>query len=147
LPRTEGSGRKRRWETPQALLEAWIEYKEYCDTRTVTQTMFSQKDGKFYSQDVPHPITYTVKGFCVYHGMTESNFYMTYADDEEVELKSVIACMKEECEIDARQKFENGTLDSRLAGLWMSNHGYTTNVDQKVDADMSLNVKVDYGDE
>lgn len=87
--------------------------------------------------------------------MTEANFYITYVNDEHhgisekarEEFKLVIACMKEECENDARQKFENGTIDPKLAGLWMSKHGYTTNVDQKVDADMTLNVKVDYGEE
>ena len=46
--------------------------------------------------------------------------------------ESVIACMKEECEVDAREKFELGVIDSRLAGLWMSNYGYTTKTDQKV---------------
>jgi hypothetical protein len=39
--------------------------------------------------------------------------------------------MKEECEIDARQKFENNTLNSRLAGLWMSNYGYSTKSESK----------------
>lgn len=127
------------------MLQAWQEYKESCDNATVVQTTFSQKDGKYITANIPHPVTYTFKGFANFAGMTETNFYETYR--EKKGFKSVIACMKEECELDARKKFENGTLDSRLAGLWMSNHGYTTNVDQKVDADMSLNIQIDYGDD
>jgi hypothetical protein len=44
--------------------------------------------------------------------------------------------MKEECEIDARMKFETGQIPSQLAGLWMSKHGYTTKTDANVTADV-----------
>ena len=33
--------------------------------------------------------------------------------------------MKEECEFDARGKFEQGTIPTQLSGLWMSKYGYT----------------------
>ncbi|MCF0106933.1 MAG: hypothetical protein HUJ53_09235 [Holdemanella sp.] len=136
---------KKAFKTPQDMLDAWNRYKEHCNTRTVVQTVFSQKDGKFVSSEVPHPITCTLKGFSSYMGMDESTLFKTYTENKN--FKSVIACMKQDCENDAREKFENGTLDSRLAGLWMSNHGYTTNVEQKVEADMSLDIKIDYGDD
>lgn len=135
----------KKFKTPKSMQKAWDEFKDKCDNATVLQTTFSQKDGRYITASIPHPITYTFKGFAVFCGMTEQNFYATYRNDEAFEL--VIARMKEECEMDARQKFENGTIDSRLAGLWMSKHGYTTNVDQKIDADMSLNVSIDYGEE
>ena len=123
----------------------WERFKEYCDNKTVVRTEFSQKLGEFVTDVIPSPVTYTIKGFCKYIGMTEQNFYATYNKNKRFE--SVIARMKEECEVDAREKFENNTLNSRLAGLWMSNYGYTTNVNQEIDADMELNVTVDYGDE
>ena len=135
----------RTFKTSSDMLKAWEAYKEQCDNATVVQTTFSQKDGKYITEKIPHPITYTLKGFALSAGMTENNFYETYRNKEEFGL--VIACMKEECETDARSKFENGTIDSRLAGLWLSRYGYTTNVEQKVDADMTLNVSIDYGDE
>ena len=59
----------------------------------------------------------------------------------------MVTRMKEECEIDAREKFELGVIPSQLAGLWMSRHGYTNKVDTSVDADMNLNINIDYGDE
>lgn len=133
------------FKTPNDMDRAWQKYKLECDNAVVSTTTFSQKDGKYITACVPHPITYTMKGFALSSGMTENNFYETYRNDPE--FGSVIACMKEECETDARRKFENGTIDSRLAGLWLSRYGYTTNVDQKIDADMSLNVSIDYGDE
>ena len=37
--------------------------------------------------------------------------------------------MREECEVDARMKFETGQIPTQLAGLWMSNYGYTTKTD------------------
>ena len=127
--------RARKFGSAKALETAWDEYKSFCDSKTVVTTAFSQKSGEFVTAEIPKPVTYTVKGFCNYVGMTEQAFYSLYNKDKKLE--PVIARMKEECEIDAREKFENGTLDSRLAGLWMANHGYTTKTDSSVKADVS----------
>jgi hypothetical protein len=129
-------GRPRKIKTPKALEALWAEFKEYCNTRTAVTTAFSQKSGEFVTAIIPKPITYTIKGFCVFVGLTERDFYAVYDKDEK--FQSVIARMKEECEIDARQKFENGTIDSRLAGLWMSNYGYST----KAETNMEMKNKV-----
>ena len=134
----------KRFNLGKAMLDKWNEYKSYCDSKTVTRTEFSQRTGEFKTANIPAPVTYTIKGFCTYIGMTEQNFYETYNKNKRFEL--VISRMKEECEIDAREKFENGTLNSRLAGLWMSRYGYATNINQDIEADMDLNVTVDYGD-
>lgn len=125
--------RARKFKTGAALEKAWEEYKNYCDNKTVVTTSFSQKESRFITAVVPHPITYTIKGFCGWVGITEAGFYDLYNKDEKLE--SVITRMKQDCENDAREKFENGTLDSKLAGLWMSNYGYTTST--KVEADVS----------
>jgi hypothetical protein len=53
--------------------------------------------------------------------------------------------MKEECEVDARKKFELGAVPSQLAGLWLSKYGYTTKNDMNLDGDMALRVTIDYG--
>lgn len=122
--------------SPKAMREAWEAFKAYCDSKTVIRTEFSQKTSEFVTAVIPSPITYTIKGFCSFVGMTETNFYLTY--DKNEKFKSVIACMKEECEIDAREKFENGTINSRLAGLWMSNYGYTTKAESKEEIKSSV---------
>lgn len=126
-------GRPRKIKSPKALEELWLEYKDYCNNRTVVTTAFSQKSGEFVTAIIPKPVTYNIKGFCNFIGLTERDFYAVYDKDDK--FQSVIVRMKEECEVDAREKFENGTLDSRLAGLWMSNYGYTTST--KVEADVS----------
>lgn len=117
------------FRTANAMWEKWTAYKMFCDSKTVVRTEFSQKSSEFVTAVIPAPITYTIKGFCLWCGMTEQNFYATYNSDKRFE--SVIARMKEECEIDARQKFENNTINSRLAGLWMSNYGYSTKTESK----------------
>ena len=130
--------------TPKSMAEAWEKYKEHCDAQTVIRTEFSQKTSEFVTAVIPAPITYTVKGFCIHNGMTEQNFYATYNKNDRFE--SVIARMKEECEIDARRKFENNTINSRLAGLWMSNYGYSTKTESKEEVRNSV-VIVDDMDE
>lgn len=76
--------------------------------------------------------------------MTEAAFYALY--DKDPKLEPVIARMKQDCENDAREKFENGTLDSRLAGLWMSNYGYTTKTDTTGSALLGVTIVDDSGD-
>lgn len=76
-------------------------------------------------------MTYTIEGFCVYAGIARQAFYATYADNPK--FCDMVTRMKEECEVDARSKFELGVIPSQLAGLWMSRHGYTTKTDSSVD--------------
>lgn len=137
--------RKRLFKNAEALAEAWEKYKVFCDNKTVIRTEFSQKLGEFITATIPHPVTYDICGFCSWAGTTRQNFYATYAKKSSFD--TVIACMKEDCERDARQKFENGTVPSQLAGLWMSNFGYTTKEKVDSDVDMDLNITVDYGDD
>lgn len=137
--------RQRKFGSAAALEKAWLEYKESCDKKTVVTTAFSPKHGCFVTQEIPHPITYTIKGFCAYAGLTEAAFYDLY--NKEAKLEPVIARMKQDCEIDAREKFENGTLDSRLAGLWMSNYGYTTKTDASVSNSVDVTIVDDLGDD
>lgn len=137
--------RARKFGSAAALEKAWENYKEYCDSKTVTTTAFAQKSGQFVTAVVPHPITYTIKGFCAFAGLTEAAFYDLYNKEEKLE--PVIARMKQDCEIDAREKFENGTLDSRLAGLWMSNYGYTTKTDSNVSNSVDVTIIDDLGDD
>ena len=46
--------------------------------------------------------------------------------------------MQEECEVDARRKFELQIVPSQLAGLWMSKYGYTTKQDTQVSGSLEL---------
>lgn len=119
--------RSRRFKTAQELADKWSEYKEYCDNRMVMTHDFSSKNSEFVSAELKRSVTYTIEGFCVYAGLSRQDFYATYADDKR--FCDIVTRMREECETDAREKFELGIIPSQLAGLWMSKYGYSTKQD------------------
>lgn len=127
---------KKKINSAKAMEEAWTQYKAKCDSDKVIKTEFSQKLGEFVTAVIPSPTTYTIEGFCNFIDMTRQNFYSTYEKNKKFDM--VIARMREECELDARRKFENGTINSRLAGLWMSRHGYSTKTESKEEVKSSV---------
>lgn len=132
MAKTKYSG---KFRSAAQLENAWEDYKNWCDTQTVKKVVSTcVNDGEVTKEVVEElaPTTYSVKEFAVFCGMTERNFYATY--DKDVKFQLVIDKMKSECELDTKRKFENGTLNPKLAGLWMSRWGYGTN--QNVTADV-----------
>ncbi len=82
-------------------------------------------------------------------GISRSIFYDTYAADSR--FSDIVTRMKEECEVDARRKFELGEIDAKLAPLWMSRHGYSTKTesaapDQREDDPLTKSLKEEFGD-
>ena len=122
--------RPRNFKTPKALEKAWDEYCEYCANYKATVTEFSSKLGKFITAEVNKPITKTIKGFCAYAKLPRQDFYSTYEGNKK--FSDIVTCIREECEIDAREKFESGQIPSQLAGLWMSKYGYSTKTENDV---------------
>jgi len=122
-----GRGRPRRFKTVKQLEETWEAYKNDCDNQMVLTHDFSAKNSEFVSKELKRSITYTIEGFCVYAKIARQDFYATYADDKR--FCDIVTRMKEECEIDARKKFELNIVPSQLAGLWMSHYGYSTKTD------------------
>ncbi|MCL2815359.1 MAG: DNA-packaging protein [Oscillospiraceae bacterium] len=102
----------------------WEEYKDDCNNQIVLTHDFSAKNSEFVSKELRRSVTYTIEGFCVFVGLSRSKFYENYANSKKY--GDTVTRMKEECEIDARKKFELQIIPSQLAGLWMSNHGYST---------------------
>lgn len=141
-------GRPRKFKTVKALSDAWEEYKAWCDSREVTAHAFSAKNSEFVSEKQRRKVTYTIEGFCVWAGLARRAFYDTYAEDER--FSHIVTRMKEECEVDARMKFELGEIDTRLAPLWMSKHGYgikaeATPPDQREDDPLTKSLKEEFG--
>ena len=126
-------GKPRRVKSVEEMEALWAGYKDECDNHTVMTHEFSQKLGKFVSEELNKPCTYTIKGFCVYMGMPHNNFYDTYAADPAYQC--AISRIRDECEIDARQKFEGAQIPSQLSGLWMSRYGYGQNTTVKLEAE------------
>ncbi len=127
LKEGEAMGRTRKFRSVKALEEAWEAFKADCDSQLVLTHDFSSKNSEFVSKDLKRSITYTIEGFCVFAGISRASFYEYYADDERY--ADTVTRMREECEVDARKKFELQMIPSQLAGLWMSNYGYSTKAD------------------
>ena len=123
-------GQRGKIKNPKQFLDLWEEYKHYCDTKKRIVYDLNKKTGRYNKREITSPITYTIKGFAVFLGMTERNFYSTY--DKNPKFQYVIARAKEECETDTRVKFELGYINPKLAGLWMSKYGYTTKQEDSV---------------
>ena len=117
-------GKRLRFKTPEELAETWEAYKEDCDNQMVLTHDFSSKNSEFVSKELRRSITYTIEGFCVIANIPRSAFYDTY--EKKKGYSDIVTRMREECEVDARKKFELQVSPSQLAGLWMSKYGYTT---------------------
>lgn len=123
-------GRKRKLGSPKAMGDMWDEYKAYCDSQNVLTHDFSSKNSEFVSASLKRSMTYTIEGFCVWAGIARSKFYQTYGNDPRY--GDIVERMKDECEVDARKKFELGIIPPQLAPLWMSKHGYSIKTDNNV---------------
>lgn len=123
-------GRSRKFKSARQLEETWEAYKLDCDNQMVLTHDFSSKNSEFVSKELKRSVTYTIEGFCVFAGISRAAFYERYADNETY--ADIVTRMKEECEVDARKKFELQVIPSQLAGLWMSHYGYTTKTDTNV---------------
>lgn len=115
-------GRPRKIQSAAKLEEMWKEYKVDCDNQEVLTHDFSSKNSEFVSAKLKRSVTYTIEGFCVFVGISRSKFYETYGQDERY--RDTVTRIREECEVDARKKFELEIIPTQLAGLWMSNYGY-----------------------
>lgn len=123
-------GRPLKIKTPEEMEQLWEEYKADCDNQEVLTHDFSSKNSEFVSAKLRRSITYTIEGFCVFVGIPRSLFYDTYSTKKRY--SDIVTRIREECEVDARKKFELQVIPSQLAGLWMSKYGYTTKVENNV---------------
>ena len=131
------TGRPRKIKTPEQFDELWIGYKDYCDNQSVLTHRFSGDGSEFVSKELKHSITYTIKGFCKFVGISCQAFYKYYSGDKR--FVDSVTRAREECEVDAREKFELGLLPVWLAPLWMGNYGYTKKADGDTDILSELN--------
>lgn len=129
--------RPRKFKNPKEMEIKWEEFKEYCDNKTAICHDFSSSKGIFVSAELKKPITYTIEGFCVYIGILRQYFYDIYANDKK--FYDIVSRIREECEIDARRKFEQGTIPTQLSGLWMSKYGYTNKQETTSSSTVTVN--------
>lgn len=123
-------GRPLKIKSPEEMERLWEEYKEVCDNQEVLTHEFSSKNSEFVSKELKRSITYTIEGFCVYMKISRQAFYEYYTSKKRY--VDIVTRIREECEADARRKFELQMIPSQLAGLWMSKYGYTTKVENNL---------------
>lgn len=121
-------GRPRKIKSVKAMEDLWEKYKYDCDHQMVLTHDFSAKNSQFVSKELQRSVTYTIEGFCVFAGISRAAFYEYYANNER--FVDIVTRMKDECEVDARKKFELQMIPPQLAALWMSKHGYSTKTEQ-----------------
>jgi len=138
-------GRPRKIKSIKQLEELWEAYKVDCNDQKVLTHDFSSKNSEFVSKELKRSITYTIEGFCVFAGIARSAFYEVYGEDKR--FTDTVTRMKEECEVDARKKFELQVIPTQLAGLWMSNYGYTTKTDSNVTGAIPVVIVDDLGED
>lgn len=127
-------GRPRKFKSPAQLLEKWEEYKELCDNQVIPLEQYDSKKGEYVFGESKKKITYTLEGFALYVKLPRQDFYATY--DADPKFSPVLSLMREECEVDARRKFELGVINPKLAGLWMSKYGYSNKLDTGIQANV-----------
>jgi len=120
-------GRPRKIKSAAHMVKLWEQYKQQCDTNKVTVHEFSQRLSGFVSTELVKPITYTIEGFCHFVGFVRAAFYEYY--DKNPEFVDIVKRIREECELDVRQKFETGQIPTQLSALWMSKYGYSSKTD------------------
>lgn len=130
--------RPRKFKTAKALAAAWAEYKSWCDNQTVPVQEFSQKNSEFVCGEQRRKATYTIEGFCVWAEISRAAFYERYAGNKA--FADIVTRMREECEVDARMKFELGVIDTKLAPLWMSKHGYSVKQETSTDTEGGVQI-------
>lgn len=128
-------GRSKKITSLKKLQELWEEYKTECDNQMVLTHDFSSKNSEFVSKELKRSVTYTIEGFCVFADISRQAFYKNYASNDKY--VDMVTRMREECEVDARKKFEIQAIPSQLAGLWMSRYGYSIKQDTDISASLS----------
>lgn len=131
-------GRKLKISSVKEMEKMWEAYKAECDSQEVLTHDFSSKNSEFVTAKLKRSITYTIEGFCIFIGISRTAFYKTYAETKKY--VDIVTRMKEECEVDARKKFELGVIPSQLAGLWMSKHGYSTKTETNLSGTLNAEI-------
>ena len=136
----ENMGRHKKFSRKR-LEQKWEEYKEYCNNIECNVIEFSQKASAFVEGTTKRCISLTIEGFCVWLGLSRAAFYAYYREDPEY--VDIVTRMREECEIDCRQKFETERIPTRLAGIWMSRYeGYQTKAEVSTPDDKKIEVVI-----
>lgn len=120
------SNRHDRAYSVEELREAWKQYKRKqddnvkieCAKRIVTDDN-GEKHTEVEEREVLQPLTYTQEGFLRFLPLSSST-WCAYKQDEDY--ADVMADIENDIKANVRERFEDRSLDTRLAALWMSRY-------------------------
>jgi hypothetical protein len=110
------------------LLTKWEEYKK---SRIAHKDKWIYPNGKPTKVEEEIKMPLFIKGFALSLGMSSSNFFNCYLNTEEKDFMQLHKYIKEECEMSKVDGFVLGNYPPQLAGLLLSQHGYSTKQDVK----------------
>lgn len=122
----------RLWVGADDMAECFEEYlqSDMCLGHTKKQTIIDKDTYEVAVVGVPAPRSPTIKGFCLYAGLTPSAWYVDYADNPKY--ASTVERITAYCETEVRGMFEDGEIPQNLAALWMGRYGYSTKQEQDI---------------
>lgn len=112
--------KKKACASVKGLEALWEQYKDHCDHQKVLTYNYNASSKQYIPQELQKCITYTLEGFCVYVGLSRTAFRERYESDPKY--ADLVTRMREECEVDAWNKFELQQLPPQLAGRWMDRY-------------------------
>jgi len=115
-----GTSPKKRFSADE-LVELWEEYKAKCDNETKKVSAYDSKLGKYVTDIVPAPISYSISGFCCFIHMARSGFDRTYVNSSDEVYSGLCECMLLECQENTKANFEKGYHAPALAKIFMHN--------------------------
>lgn len=137
----ERVGRPLKYQ-PEEIAKRWPVYKAQCDSRTktvvVTETVVDGdgEQSKTMQREISAPCTYTVDGFCLFLPLSR-RLWSDYRERDEY--RDICEAIEDECKQRARELFEDGTLNSRLAGIWMGRYPeYSTRQETTVNGSLPV---------
>lgn len=140
------SNNGRVWADAEDMAELFNEYlySDRCLNHMKKQTIIDKETCMVTVVDVPAPRSPTIKGFCLYCGATPSAWYADYADNPA--FAKTVEQITAACESEARGMFEDGSIPSNLAGLWMGGYGYSTKQEQEIKGGVPVVIADDLGE-
>ena len=126
------SNNGRRWVDAEDMAEDYEEYinSDKCRNHKKTRTIIDKDTLQAVEIEVASPRSPTIKGFCLWSGISVQAWYNNYTDNPI--FAPTVAQITADCEYETRGLFEDGQIPSNLAALWMGGYGYSTKQEQDI---------------
>lgn len=116
-------GRDKLFATPELMLEAAMEYFEWCDANPWLSEELGESDKGSFSKTKPTQRPYTLSGLCIYLGCSE-NYFRNFESNNTIDIDNFMAVIETIKDIIKTQQYEGAIVGAfkeniiaRLQGL------------------------------